>query len=178
MASRRIQQKPKSKFSFVKPPPTESATAPRPPQELGAVSGSVPTDVGPSVVRRIANRSAERITFYDVQPDSGETDGWTVSLEDLTECIVDLSAPTGSSPRMGALSSLHGRNLRRCVVLAGNVEGSVMLHDLRDCLLIATAQQVSKIPFDHLSYSREIGMGRREAARMVIDSIDQHGADW
>ena len=73
------------------------------------------------------------------------SESWTLSLEDLEDCTVDLRLASDSSesrPRSG-LSSLHARKLKNCTVYAGHIEGSALLHDLEDCTVVASLQQVS-----------------------------------
>lgn len=41
--------------------------------------------------------------------------------------------------------SLHGKGITRCVVLAGQMEGSALLYDVKDSLILLGAHQVSPL---------------------------------
>ncbi|KAK3689603.1 tubulin binding cofactor C-domain-containing protein [Podospora appendiculata] len=61
-------------------------------------------------------------------------------LMDLTGCIVDMSIPT--LPRNAPFASLALRDIDRCLIVAGHVNGSVHLTNLKDCVLVVVARQV------------------------------------
>lgn len=55
------------------------------------------------------------------------------SLTNLSNCIVSISSP---------ISALHASFLTRCVLILPAVSGSLILHDLHDCILLVDCHQV------------------------------------
>ncbi|GMK58178.1 hypothetical protein CspeluHIS016_0502100 [Cutaneotrichosporon spelunceum] len=125
-------EKPKSRFAFKRPaststsgtasraqsaspaPPTSNASAPTPP---------------PTTTYTISTQRGQTLT-----PKYPGDATFTLTLADLEDCIVDLR---GSQ----ALTSLHARGLKSCVVLTSVMAGSAMLSDLHHCVVVLGAQQ-------------------------------------
>ena len=64
---------------------------------------------------------------------------YTLSLFDISHSYIDLRS---SQADHGRLRSLHARRISRCVLVADQMDGSALLHDFEDCLLILGAHQV------------------------------------
>ncbi|EPQ28371.1 uncharacterized protein PFL1_04198 [Pseudozyma flocculosa PF-1] len=59
-------------------------------------------------------------------------------ITDLEDCIIDLRCAPGQDGGSGALElgALQIRGVRRCIILTGQVKGSVMVHDISDSWLL------------------------------------------
>ncbi|KAF1362434.1 TBCC-domain-containing protein [Lizonia empirigonia] len=66
---------------------------------------------------------------------SGATSSGTLSK--LTDCLVDLSAPTTVSP----LSALYLKNIQKSVVICGTVAGATHITDVQDTKILAGTRQ-------------------------------------
>ncbi|KAI9637031.1 putative tubulin folding cofactor C [Dioszegia hungarica] len=156
----RSKDKPKSRFAFsagkskaapVKaegeaPTPGSSASAPSAPtpkQSTLPVSANAATAAGP--VHVISNLSSQL-----VRAPSDVEGGYTITLESLSSCIIDLRPPPQTSgtsgrnatpPSTAQATSIHAKSLRRCVLLVPVMEGSAIMEGLEDCLVILGAQQ-------------------------------------
>ncbi|KAJ7481538.1 tubulin binding cofactor C-domain-containing protein [Mycena latifolia] len=68
-----------------------------------------------------------------------------LTISDLNNCIVNLlPEPEGKSPPDGTfleISALHIRNLTDTILLLPFIRGSVLLHDLRRCILVIGCHQ-------------------------------------
>ncbi|ORX41017.1 tubulin binding cofactor C-domain-containing protein [Kockovaella imperatae] len=131
------------------------------PSSLPALGESIPLPTaGPSSIHRtITHRQNARIDLSalelpdsSIDSDNGLKGGWTLSLEHLEDCTIDLRPDsntgtntstmyTGDGAQSTGLSSLHARNLDRCTLIIGEMNGSAMLHDLKDCKIFASLQQ-------------------------------------
>ncbi|BEI82359.1 hypothetical protein CcaverHIS002_0302270 [Cutaneotrichosporon cavernicola] len=124
-------EKPKSRFAFKRPAskPT-SGTASRAQSASPAPPLSKSSTPAPPATTYTLSAQRGRILV----PDYPDEASYTLTLADLDDCIIDLR----SSP---ALTSLHARGLRSCVVLAPVMAGSAMLSDLQRCIVAVGAQQ-------------------------------------
>jgi hypothetical protein len=102
-------------------------------------------------------------------PDTSEVSDLTIS--DLNNCIVNLlpDASGGHSSRDSSLkiSALHIRNLTDTVLLLPIIQGSVLLHDLRRCVVVAGCHQVR-----FLSYKRSTELKTRQFRMHNSTSVD------
>ncbi|PWN53530.1 hypothetical protein IE53DRAFT_366265 [Violaceomyces palustris] len=83
----------------------------------------------------ILSQSSYRDDHQDQRLETLSTD---LHLSDMESCLVDLRV---TSDRKSPIKALQMRNLRRCIVLTGNVDGSVMIHDCQDSLLVVGCRQ-------------------------------------
>ncbi|KAK1923100.1 tubulin binding cofactor C-domain-containing protein [Papiliotrema laurentii] len=163
----RAKEKPRAKFSFAKrsaggsstsstsstppPPPPPPAAAPSPP------SSSLTPDPPSSSSRALSahgNPAASTYALSDlhyqhITPARITAQGeYTLSVENISQSVIDLrpvpSPPSTLSPSLNdntTLSSLHVRNLSRCVLITPPMAGSALLHDLKDCLVVLASHQ-------------------------------------
>lgn len=170
MSLLRAKEKPRAKFSFAKrsaggsstsstsstppppPPPPPPAAAPSPP------SSSLTPDPPSSSSRGLSahgNPAASTYALSDlhyqhITPARITAQGeYTLSVENISQSVIDLrpvpSPPSTLSPSLNdntTLSSLHVRNLSRCVLITPPMAGSALLHDLKDCLVVLASHQV------------------------------------
>ncbi|KLT40172.1 hypothetical protein CC85DRAFT_330146 [Cutaneotrichosporon oleaginosum] len=139
--------KPKSRFAFKRAPPTgASASAPASASSSRAHSASpaspaspvppssaptpTPTPTPPATTYTLSAHRNRTLTPSDY----AGVGSYTLTLSDLADCVVDLRASPG-------LTSLHARDMRRCVLLAPIMAGSAMLSDMHECAVALGAQQ-------------------------------------
>lgn len=133
----------KTRFAFKRTarPPAEVPVSVLPP----AVVLSAPTSASSSSSQlSISNRHDVHLTTesLDTTPEPLPSHS-SLSVSSLSSCVLDLRS-TSSSPKGGiTVNALHVKNLRRVVLLAGYIDGSVMLHDCEDCLIVLGCRQVS-----------------------------------
>ena len=118
----------------------------------------------------IADRRHEIITLRSI-----DQDVHTISLYNLSHCVIDLrptnrntnddnkdnvndtidTTPAAIGPtaiekhinsRSRPLRSIYVQGLRECVLLAGDLDSSAILHDIHDSLVLLGAHQVSLLP--------------------------------
>lgn len=67
----------------------------------------------------------------------------SLSIANLNSCMLNLLPTTGDnvSPSF-EITALHIRNLRRTIVVAPPIEGSILLHDCDDCVVVVGCHQV------------------------------------
>lgn len=69
-----------------------------------------------------------------------------IILTSLEACVIDLlpreRAATTSTLADLTITALYGRGLRQCVIVAGQVQGSVRLEDCVDCRFVLGCHQV------------------------------------
>ncbi|KAF8186413.1 tubulin binding cofactor C-domain-containing protein [Pholiota molesta] len=144
----RATSAPKSKFAFKrKTGATSAPAAPKPglasePLEPSAVPNPPSTsssNSGPSNLI-LSSRSRQYLTRSDLSEHPQQTD---LSLSDLESCVVNLLPPTAEDAAEGhiKISALHARNLTNCVLLLPEVEGSALLHDMFNCVVVLGCHQ-------------------------------------
>ncbi|WVQ63297.1 uncharacterized protein L199_001449 [Kwoniella botswanensis] len=149
-SSLRTRDKPKSKFTFNKsksssikssstptPTPTPGNSSSRQPQAEASSS----TSISSSNTHTISNLSHRLI-----RPPKDVIGTYTLSLSDLSDCIIDLrpNVPDdrdGEAKDQARLTAVHGKSLERCVVITPVVGGSVLLDEVKGSLLILGCQQ-------------------------------------
>ncbi|KAI0089468.1 tubulin binding cofactor C-domain-containing protein [Irpex rosettiformis] len=70
-------------------------------------------------------------------PNAAATD---LAISDLKRCVVNL-LPHGSDNPGRVISALHVRNLTDTVLLLPRIEGSALLHDMKNCMIILGCHQ-------------------------------------
>ncbi|KAJ7572517.1 tubulin binding cofactor C-domain-containing protein [Mycena floridula] len=111
------------------PKPNSPATAEPKPEP-------VTTDV-PSTRWTISNRTGEYLNF-DSLPSSEEAPGSDLSIADLDSCVVNL---VSASSQPFEISALHIRNIKNTILMLPVIKGSVLLHDLKGCIVVVGAHQ-------------------------------------
>ncbi|WVQ95661.1 hypothetical protein IAU59_002759 [Kwoniella sp. CBS 9459] len=119
-------------------------------EEVSKLSSS---SSSPSSTYTISNLRGQ-VVRPPVLPD--DTTTYTLSLSSLEDCVIDLRprlrhrtntaefsadtevAQSVSSPK---LTAIHGKGLRRCLLIAPVVGGSALLDEVEECVLILGAQQ-------------------------------------
>lgn len=142
----RSTSKPKSKFSFkssinarpAAPPTTTASTV----ESSTAADLAKPAAATSTTKITLSNHISKLLTFGDatgLQP-AGDTvtpeQSVVITLGGLTGCFVDL---TRAAPL--SVNALHVQGLKRTVLYAGNVQGSVLLRDCVGCTIIVSAHQ-------------------------------------
>lgn len=128
---------PKPKFSFKRKQPLVQQQAPL--SEVVAnppVQKRQPVSIASNSLV-LSSRSNEYLTTAAPLNYSEPSD---VSIYNLDNCVVDfLGKAKNETPK---ISALHGRNLTNCVLYLPLIEGSVLLHDLKQCVIVLGCHQV------------------------------------
>ncbi|KAF7319483.1 C-CAP/cofactor C-like domain-containing protein [Mycena chlorophos] len=124
---------PKSKFAFKRKTPTAStASTQSAPPTLPRPNAAEPARE--TSANMILSSHARRYLTHDALPlKASPTSDLTIS--DLNHCIVNLLGPELR------ISALHIRNLVDTVLLLPSIAGSVLLHDLRRCIVVVGCHQ-------------------------------------
>jgi len=137
------QSIPKSKFSFKKkalsgtatPTKPSSKTEPPPPSSTSASTSSQgASNLQYSYVNLHSIFAAE--AFRETNSD--------ITLSALDTCIVNLLSSTDDEMEFG-ITALYVRGLRRTVVIAGSINGSVRIEDCEGCIFVLGGRQVCSI---------------------------------
>jgi hypothetical protein len=134
---KRVQLAPKPKFAFKRS--TKAKEAPPPlipvPVKSSDVNDIVQASSPPSPPLSIRDKTGEVLNVSSLPASDHATD---LHLLNLQDCIVDLR-DIAERPKFLALQV---RNLRRCVVLCGSIEGSTMVHNCDNTLIVLQCRQV------------------------------------
>ncbi|WVW80833.1 hypothetical protein I302_102822 [Kwoniella bestiolae CBS 10118] len=169
VSSRKVRDKPKSKFSFKggsgrstpAPKPENGSTTSAPIHGSTVIStssnivgdSSIPTPAqasSSSSSNNIANsHTISNLSHQLVRPPEDVRGTYTLSLSDLSDCIIDLRPPGDTSTSSGKtesevqakLTAIHGKTLRRCILISPVVKGSILLDGVEGCLLVLGSQQ-------------------------------------
>ncbi|CAE6430393.1 unnamed protein product [Rhizoctonia solani] len=137
LAKFRANAKPKSKFSF-KSSINAKPTSPIAP-EAGLASKQPSTTTSTTKIS-INNHHHKLLTFANAEGwDASELNSAqsvVIAIGGLSDCFVDLAS--GPSPNVNAL---HVQGLKRTVLYAGKIQGSVLLHDCVQCTIIVSTHQ-------------------------------------
>ncbi|ORY20383.1 tubulin binding cofactor C-domain-containing protein, partial [Naematelia encephala] len=150
LGSLRAKEKPRSKFTFSKPASTSTSTSTvtsrnpelgntAKPSQSNSNSNSISeplnetSDFGSSSTssHSLHHETHQYLTLDRSEP---EPEPVALTLESIEECVIDL--------RSTRLTALHADGLKKCVVLVGWVQGSVLLSHLEGCLIVLGARQV------------------------------------
>ncbi|KAF7366688.1 Tubulin-folding cofactor C [Mycena sanguinolenta] len=134
---------PKSKFAFkrkVPVPSSEAPSSPDPPVIAETTSESQPGSA-PTVSTNLtlSSHSNQYLTMASL-PCTAQTSDLAIS--DLDKCIVNLLPDAEDADSGLKISALHIRNLTDTVLLLPAIQGSVLLHDLRRCVVVVGCHQV------------------------------------
>ncbi|KDR74955.1 hypothetical protein GALMADRAFT_249908 [Galerina marginata CBS 339.88] len=143
----RASTAPKSKFAF-KRKPQAPAAAPTTTTTPPAKAPEAPTPTPPSSSTTnliLSSHTNKYLTRSDLPDHPQQTD---LSISDLSNCIVNLLPPSASASTSTPtderliISALHARNLTNCVILLPSIQGSALLHDLTQCIIVLGCHQV------------------------------------
>ncbi|KAJ7628454.1 tubulin binding cofactor C-domain-containing protein [Roridomyces roridus] len=122
--------RPKSKFAFKRKPPGPTTTTTTPTPAATSNIAPPPSTTTPSTNLTLSSHSSQYLTKTALPPASQSSD---LSISDLSNCIVNLLD--------SKFSALHIRNLTDTVLLLPVIQGSILLHDLRRCTVVAGCHQ-------------------------------------
>ncbi|KZT04949.1 TBCC-domain-containing protein [Laetiporus sulphureus 93-53] len=138
---------PKPKFTFKrkvnKPsisPILSNSTQEHVPNMLLSSNISAPAGL-PSTTFSLSGYSHEYLTFSSF-PASTAIDASDLVISDLDHCVVNLlpSTPADLQSKL-KITALHARNVRNCILLLPQIEGSALLHDLSRCVIVLGCHQ-------------------------------------
>ncbi len=129
--ARRSTSKPVSKFAFRKKAPRGDATVKPSAAPLRAAATVAPS----GSVLQLGDQTGRYITTEAL---SGERSENSLDLSNLTSCLVNL-IDMGSP-----LMALYAKNLNNCIVILPPIQGSAILHNLVDCTIAFSCQQVCR----------------------------------
>lgn len=133
---------PKKGFAFQrKPNAAASPTSDQPPRHSSSMTSSQlaekttpPSNMVSSTFLSLSDRSREFLTASSLGGHNGQSD---LHLVNLSYCTIDLRTAASSL----ILQAVQIRNLTRCIVQLGDVQGSVMIHDCTSCLFVLGCRQ-------------------------------------
>ncbi len=110
---------------------------------------SVTTDLDPSKSDTNAESTSNHISLSGLSDaylswsslPSHTSDATDLAVSDLTRCVVNLLPDESANPGR-AISALHVRNLVDTVLLLPRIEGSALLHDMKNCIIVLGCHQV------------------------------------
>ncbi|KAF9557807.1 TBCC-domain-containing protein [Agrocybe pediades] len=137
----RVSTAPKSKFAFKRKQPQNSSSTPPPTSSKNAAQAADAPLSSSSTMSSsnlvLFSHSYKYLTRHSLPEHPQQTD---LSVSDLDHCIVDLlPASDGETPIV--ISALHARNLSNCIILLPSIEGSALLHDLSQCIIVLGSHQ-------------------------------------
>ncbi|KAJ7075112.1 tubulin binding cofactor C-domain-containing protein [Mycena belliarum] len=134
---------PKSKFAFKRKAPAASSSIPPSPVPRAVPDAASQQQLSSISTNPTLSSHSFRYLSRDSLPSASQASDLTIS--DLNSCIVNLLPAIDGKPLAegGALeiSALHIRNLTDTILLLPVIRGSVLLHDLRRCILVVGCHQ-------------------------------------
>jgi len=131
----------KTKFAFkrkVKTPSTETATP------ALVITPTITARTTYSASRTISNRSNCHLSRSCLSGISSSTDQIEVSITNISGSILNL-LPSKDESTLSAniisLSALHISDIQDSILILGHVDGSIMLHNLTNCVVVAGCHQ-------------------------------------
>ncbi|KAF8532049.1 tubulin binding cofactor C-domain-containing protein, partial [Gautieria morchelliformis] len=149
---------PKAKFAFKRTPSASTSRAPpaldstkREPQKASSEASIVPSTTN----LELSSRSSAQLTLSslvrptDVPPSQQTTLSRSsdITLTDLTDCIVNLAPRTSPKDVLAKfeptliITALHARALSRVVLAMPPIEGSILLHDIHNSIIMVGCHQ-------------------------------------
>lgn len=134
----------RTKFAFKRkvkiPASAETAT---PPPQVNAPA--IPTSTISSASRTISNHSNHYLSRSCLSGPSSSTNHIEASILSISSSILNLLTATNESTLLSAnpvsLSALHIRDIQNSILILGTVNGSIMLHNLTNCVVVAGCHQ-------------------------------------
>lgn len=137
----------KPKFSFQRKTNTSSASASGPSKQ-GITALQVPSTQPASTFYTLQKHAHQYLTSTALPPPTAGQPQSDLTISDLDHCIVNLCSWTSQSQSVSErswsheLTALHIRNLRSTIVILPNISGSILLHGLERCVILASCHQV------------------------------------
>ncbi|EJD52089.1 TBCC-domain-containing protein [Auricularia subglabra TFB-10046 SS5] len=127
LQAKRSTVAPKARFGFKRSaaPVTKSAAAPTP----APVAAPPPVAVSQANVLKVHDATDKYIDASSLASASGE-----LTLSSLSGCIVDLRSGVD-------IVSVHANGLRRTVLLLPQIQGSILLDDCKECVIVVACHQ-------------------------------------
>ena len=101
--------------------------------------------------RTLSTFSHRYLTVLDVRSPNTSAE---VSISDLDNCIVNLLPGDDDQTE---ITALHLQRISRSVILLPQISGSIILHDLSECVIVVGCHQViddeSRLPYSRLTVS-------------------------
>ncbi|KAG1812142.1 tubulin binding cofactor C-domain-containing protein [Suillus subaureus] len=136
----------KTKFAFkrkVKISASASAETATPPTPVNAPA--IPTStISTSASRTISDQSSCYLSRSCLSGPTSSTDHIEVSIIRISSSILNLLTTTNESTLSAntvSLSALHIRDIQNSILILGTVDGSIMLHNLTNCVVVAGCHQ-------------------------------------
>ncbi|KAJ7028721.1 tubulin binding cofactor C-domain-containing protein, partial [Mycena alexandri] len=132
---------PKSKFAFKRKAPAPPTTpVPAPTAVPEASSTTQPKSVSISTNLALFSHLLRYLTKDSLPPTFEASD---LTISDLNKCILNLLPSNDSLPESSYLkiSALHIRNLTDTILILPPIRGSVLIHDLKRCVLVVGCHQ-------------------------------------
>ncbi|KAG1776461.1 tubulin binding cofactor C-domain-containing protein [Suillus placidus] len=104
----------------------------------------MPTSTISSASRTISNHSNCYLSRSCLSGPSSSTDHIEVSIIRISNSILNLHTTTNESTlsaNIVSLSALHIRDIQNSILILGTVDGSIMLHNLTNCVVVAGCHQ-------------------------------------
>ncbi|KAG1819266.1 tubulin binding cofactor C-domain-containing protein [Suillus subaureus] len=118
---------------------TETATLPD-----RANAPAIPTSTISSASRTISNHSNRYLSRSCLSDPSSSTDHVEVSIIRISSSVLNLVTTTNEltlSANAISLPALNIRDIHNSILILGTVDGSIMLHDLTNCVVVARCHQ-------------------------------------
>ncbi|KAJ7178009.1 tubulin binding cofactor C-domain-containing protein, partial [Mycena filopes] len=128
---------PKSKFAFKRKPAVPSATPVPIPTPTAVPEISPPESASLSTNLALSSHSLRYLSKDSLPPTSEASD---LTISDLNKCIVNLLPSTQEGGHL-RISAVHIRNLTDTVLILPPIQGSVLIHDLKRCVLVVGCHQ-------------------------------------
>jgi tubulin-specific chaperone C len=133
---------PQSAPSMSSPTPPEEPTSPLPPAPV-LVSSPI-TSPTPSIT--LTSRSKEYLTLKSLPlPSFSPARQSDLTISDLDACVVNLLSGSWDGGEVIGMSALYIRNVSNSVLVMPLIQGSVIVHGLRRCVVVFGCHQV-RIP--------------------------------
>ncbi|KZS99598.1 uncharacterized protein LAESUDRAFT_733049 [Laetiporus sulphureus 93-53] len=95
----------------------------------------------PSTSLSLSGHSHEYLTCSSFLA-STAVDASDLAISDLAHCVVNLLPSTSADLQSNLkITVLHARNVRNCILLLPQIEGSALLHDLSRCIIVLRCHQ-------------------------------------
>lgn len=137
----RVASIPKAKFAFKRTavvgsdaPQRPSVIAEHPPDQEPPKESSNKTNNA-----LLSHHSYRYISAVDLSTSNDPSD---LTISNIDHCIINLASSRGQSNDAIQLSAVHVEKLTDSVLILPPVNGSILLHDLRRCILVVGCHQV------------------------------------
>lgn len=145
MQLRRLELKPKARFAFKRTAKSSHTNVTDPANKIQNADAKSHSDLFLNSTNDTTTDDNTRTKFDQISNKTDEYIRPTVKIQsdlhllNLQGCVVDIRGAKGGETV--GIKALQIRNLSKCVILAGRIDGSVMIHDCQDCLFILECRQ-------------------------------------